>query len=229
MNAKISEIFQSIQGEGKYLGVRQVFIRFFGCELNCRWCDTVYARDLRAGGFTEMDVDEIMGRVALIWGGCHSISLTGGEPLLQVDFLKELLPQLKKARQRIYLETNGIKAKALQEIVNDIDIIAADIKLPSSTQGPPFWKEHAEFLRLARQQDLFVKTVITADTHIEDIRRAVAIVAEVDPAVTLILQPESGDCNEDVFDKCRFFQKSCLQTLADVRIVPQIHKILGLR
>ena len=97
MNAKISEIFQSIQGEGKYLGVRQVFIRFFGCRLGCRWCDTDYARNPQAGRFTEMNVDEVMGRAASLWAGCHSISLTGGEPLLQAGFLKELFPRLKKA------------------------------------------------------------------------------------------------------------------------------------
>jgi len=229
MKAKISEIFLSIQGEGKYLGVRQVFIRFFGCRLDCAWCDTIDARDPQSGCFTEMGVDEVMDKVALIGAGCHSVSLTGGEPLLQVNFLKELLPGLKKAGRRTYLETNGVEVSALRAVLDSIDMIAADIKLPSSTKGGAFWKEHAEFLRLSKGKDLFVKTVITAGTSGEDIHRAVRLVAAVDPAIPLILQPETSGFDQDLLEKCRLFQKSCLEVLEDVRIIPQMHRFVGVR
>ncbi len=229
LKAKISEIFQSVQGEGKYPGVKQVFVRFFGCPLNCVWCDTGYARKVPEGQYREMAADEILDQVTRLWDHDHSVSLTGGEPLLQKDFLKSFIPRLKQAGMSVYLDTNGTDHAALRELSDSIDFIAMDIKLPSSAQCPPLWKEHEQFLRVAAARDVFVKTVITADTFQEDMLQAAAIVAGVDPGITMILQPESGRSLKEALARCVEFQSICLKSLHDVRIMPQLHKLTGLR
>lgn len=228
VKAKISEIFQSVQGEGLYVGVKQVFIRFFDCDLHCAWCDTPQAKG-EEGAFEEHTSDEIWRKISGLWENCHSVSLTGGEPLLQKDFIKEFLPRLKSAWITSYLETNGILHRELAALIDDVDIIAMDLKLPSSTQCRPFWEEHEEFLKIARRKEVFTKTVISEETTLEDVVRAAELVAGVDADIPCVLQPNYFDHPEGVMRKCLEYQKEYANRLKNVRIIPQVHKFLKLR
>jgi organic radical activating enzyme len=227
--AKIAEVFPSIQGEGPYVGAQQVFVRFYGCNIRCEWCDTPEAIGNPPGPFCEVTVDELWREVSGLWEGCHSVSLTGGEPLVQTDFIKELLPRLKSAWVTSYLETNGICYNELADIIADVDIIAMDLKLPSSTKCRSFWSEHAEFLRVARKKEVFTKTVITSDTEREDVLRSIDLVADADPDILYVLQPNCFDDPRPVMQKCLEYQKDCARRLKNVRIIPQVHKYLKLR
>ena len=90
MKTRITEVFSSIQGEGKLLGRRQIFIRFSGCNLGCNYCDTIKSRDPLYGEV--IFIDELFSRIKkLITPDFHSISLTGGEPLLHANFINEFL------------------------------------------------------------------------------------------------------------------------------------------
>ncbi len=229
MNAKILEIFHSIQGEGKYVGVAQVFVRFFECNMHCRWCDTPNSIGDGRREFKEYCARELFDTIKHLWQDCHSVSLTGGEPLLQKEFIAKFIPYLKKARMPVYLETNGIFFKELEEIIDDIDIIAADIKFPSSTQCRAYWKEHERFLKVARQKDVFIKAVVTSDTKEEDVKTAVEIVAGIDPQIVFFLQPNHFEVRNGALLKCLTFQKYCARYLKDVRVLPQVHKFIKMR
>ncbi|MBO6087199.1 7-carboxy-7-deazaguanine synthase QueE [bacterium] len=89
---KIKEIFASIQGEGPYVGYKQLFIRFCGCNLKCNYCDTEFSDKSDYKEYTAQELAQEVSKYADI----HSISLTGGEPLLSTEFLKEFLPLIKK-------------------------------------------------------------------------------------------------------------------------------------
>lgn len=229
MKAKIYEIFQSIQGEGRYAGVPQVFVRFSGCNLNCSWCDSAHANNLTPGEFKEMDPLEVWASIEKLWRGCHSLSLTGGEPLMQLAFLKELLAIIKVYKMRTYLETNGTLPDALREIVDDIDIISMDVKLPSSTGCAAYWDEHVKFMRVAWGKEIFIKTVISQTTSMEDIVKAVEMICKGDPTIPLFLQPNYFDMDKGVMEKCQHFLEYCSNFLGDVRILPQMHKFMNLR
>ena len=223
------EIFSSIQGEGLYAGVRQVFVRFFECNMHCIWCDTPHSIGDTARHFQEYTLDEVCRRIEESGAGCHSVSLTGGEPLLQKDFLKTLSPSLKKMGLPSYLETNGTLYSELAEIIDEVDIIAMDMKLPSSTQCRAYWEEHAQFLKTALKKEVFVKTVISSQTQPDDIDHCSALIAGINPDVLLILQPNSFDLGSGVVRKCLEFQNHCQKRLKHVRILPQIHRYLKLR
>jgi 7-carboxy-7-deazaguanine synthase len=227
--ANILEMFQSIQGEGKYAGVRQVFVRFFECNMHCVWCDTPHSIGDTTRRYKEYTLDELSNAIDTLSAGCHSVSLTGGEPLMQTPFIKELLPLLKQKSLPSYLETNGIFYNELKTIIDDIDIVAMDIKLPSSTKQKPFWNEHAEFLKVARVKDTFIKTVISSDTSKEDVDRATNLVADIDPNILFILQPNTFDMQNGVIKKCIDFQDDCSKKLKQVRVMPQVHKFMKLR
>jgi organic radical activating enzyme len=227
--ANVIEVFDSVQGEGKYAGVQQVFVRLAGCNLNCSWCDSAHAREFKPAGSVEMEPLELWAEIEKNWKGSHSVSLTGGEPLVHKDFLKELLSIIKVYKTRVYLETNGTLPEALKEVIDDIDIVSMDIKLPSSTGCPGYWDEHVEFLRIAWGKDVFIKTVISNTTTMEDMVKAVEMVSKGDPAMPFFLQPNYFDLNKGVMVKCREFQQYALNYLADVRIIPQMHKFMNIR
>ena len=153
--AKILEIFRSIQGEGKYVGLPQVFVRLFECNMHCVWCDTPGSIGDTKRHYRQVHADEILAQVDSLYSGCHSVSITGGEPLLQPDFLKGFCHALKKSKKRVYLDTNGTLPLALKAIIKDVDIIAMDLKLPSSTKQKSFWHEHKDFLKIAKAKDVF--------------------------------------------------------------------------
>ncbi len=224
MKAKIAEVFQSIQGEGTYLGEKQIFIRFYGCNLNhCRFCDT------RLYSFKEYESYELFSHLKSHSNDFHSISLTGGEPLAQKDFLKEFLPLVKQEGLTTYLETNATLPEALKDIIDYTDIIALDFKFPSSTGLREFWQEHEAFLRIASQKEAFVKAVICYTTELADLRKAVELLSNFNRNVPFILQPNSFEFNKLLMDKIQEFKRYSLRFLSDVRIIPQMHKVVGVK
>ena len=158
---RIKEIFKSIQGEGPYVGYKQLFVRFCKCNLNCKYCDT----DFDINDAKEFSPEELA-KIINDSNDCHSVSFTGGEPLLDVDFLKELLP---KVNLPVYLETNGTLSKELSEIIDFVTYISSDIKLSSCTGLKPLWREHESFFEIGKKKVLFAKAVfdaLGAETHV---------------------------------------------------------------
>ena len=102
---KITEIFYSIQGEGMYTGIPSVFIRTFGCNLFCKFCDSQHSiRKIPEVPIIEMTPEEIHNKI-IEFKNCQHIVITGGEPMLQLKELKELMHLLY--RYTITIETNG--------------------------------------------------------------------------------------------------------------------------
>ncbi len=102
---KISEIFTSIQGEGVFIGQPSVFVRFYGCNLNCLWCDTPQGREPSVK-YKEMDVSEILKKIKKT--GIKNVVLTGGEPLLQdKEEISLLVRKLLSNKYHVTIETNG--------------------------------------------------------------------------------------------------------------------------
>lgn len=101
---KVNEIFYSIEGEGKRAGMPCVFIRLFGCNLSCSYCDSQYA--CAGNDYKEMSIEEIMSEVRKY--DCPCVTVTGGEPLIHSD-IKELLRTLDYEDYYVNVETNGTK------------------------------------------------------------------------------------------------------------------------
>ena len=105
---QVLEIYQSKQGEGIWTGQPSVFVRFLGCPLHCRFCDTAYARyhSEEENGFgASLAPDEIVGRILLL--DLPHVVLTGGEPMISPHIV-ELTKLLKEFDYQITIETAGI-------------------------------------------------------------------------------------------------------------------------
>ncbi|MFH1245088.1 MAG: 7-carboxy-7-deazaguanine synthase QueE [Candidatus Omnitrophota bacterium] len=222
--AKVSDMFFSSQGEGIYAGVPQLFVRFYGCGFNCRFCDTALT------AYEKYTALELYNRMKRFTRQYHSLCLTGGEPLLQQEFLKEFLQLVKYDGVTTYLETNGILAEALGEVIDNIDIIAMDFKLPSSTGIREHWAQHRRFLKAALKKEVFVKMVITLATSREDIDEAINLILAVKARkVPVILQPDSFQLSRELLAEVRKWQKYLGQHLPRVEVIPQLHKITGVK
>jgi len=163
--------------------------------------------------------------------GVHQgVAITGGEPLLQVDFLKNFLPNVREKGLKVYLETNGTMPERLSEIMDMVDIVAMDIKLPSMTAASDRLPEHKKALDVAKEKEVFVKVVFGKTSKPLEIEEASKAVAAVSDKIPLVLQPvtpvreiKHGPGPEQMLS----FQAIAKRHLSDVRVIPQIHKLLG--
>ncbi len=215
---KVKEIFASIQGEGPYVGYKQVFIRLCSCNLKCGYCDT----DFDKKKAYDYSIDELVEYVKNN-NNCHSVSLTGGEPLLYVDFIKEFA---QKTPLPLYLETNGTLYSELGQVIDYITYISADIKIPSTTGMRDFWKEHERFFEIASHKEVFAKAVFDENITKTEIDKMCNLCMKYD--IELILQPRMKGkflcCESDFMEKCL---NSCLDIYPKVRLIPQVHKFLN--
>ena len=238
------EVFSSLQGEGLLLGYRQIFVRFPGCNLACSYCDTPLAEPEQC----RVEAEPGSGQFSLIPqpvpfstlydladGWCadlpdahHSFSITGGEPLLHAELLIAWLPRLREILP-IYLETNGTLPDALPKLMPYLDYICMDIKLPSVADTADLWERHRCFLELARETEVSVKIIVGPHTTDQELLIACDLVSDVDPEIPLVLQPQTGRDGAVAVDAVRLlhWQSLAARLLADVRVIPQTHRFMG--
>jgi 7-carboxy-7-deazaguanine synthase len=138
---RITEIFHSLQGESKTVGIPTVFVRLTGCPLRCQYCDTAYAFD--GGELMELDaIKTLLEEIA-----CDYVTVTGGEPLAQPNCLP-LLEQLCDSGYNVSLETSG--AMPIEGVDKRVSIVM-DLKTPASTEVNKNRYENIAFLKPSDQ------------------------------------------------------------------------------
>lgn len=218
--ALIKEFFESVQGEGPYVGYNQLFIRFSKCNLDCQFCDTDFTTELNE--YSAHELAEIVNKRENL----HSVSLTGGEPLLEVEFLKEFLPLLNK---KVLLETNGTLYKNLEKIIDKIDIVSMDIKLPSTSGNEDLFEVHKCFIDVAKKanKEIYIKVVFDENITEEEIKTCTNLAKEND--ILLVLQPKmDGDVLNLKAETIHSTFYKFAERYHNVRLIPQVHKFLNL-
>ena len=263
--APVLEVFASIQGEGRFVGEPQVFLRLWGCPLRCRWCDTPGSWSLPAAPRARIASLRGVRREAgwaspfqaATWiaevepGRARTISVTGGEPLLWPAFLRELRRYV--GPRRIHLETAGAHPRALEQVLDAVDHVSLDLKLPADLDPPEGasgaglpaeaepWTEpppadavqwalvRSRVLELVRGRDACGKVIVAGGRRASEFRALLDDVAAIAPELPLYLQPvtpmhgvpapEPGLLNELV--------ELALERALAVRVVPQVHRALG--
>jgi len=132
VSLKVCELFYSLQGESTFTGLACTFVRLAGCNLDCSWCDTRYAREES----TSLSIEKILDQIRAF--GCNLVEITGGEPLLQKE-TPQLISQLLDLKFQVLLETNG------SQPIGNVDprcIKILDIKCPSSDESDSFLYEN---------------------------------------------------------------------------------------
>lgn len=220
MQASIKEIFESIQGEGILAGYKQVFVRFVGCNLNCAFCDTNFMENEKTLHLKEEELFDMVRKF-----DSESLSFTGGEPLLHHQFIKSFLTKYKKfLNKEIYLETNGTLYKELEEVIDLVDVVAMDVKLPTATGDVEHFEDNEKFLNIASKAATFMKVVF--DSKIDDDEIEICTILANKYNIPIVLQPKMPLDNNlnylEIYNK--FYSK-----FKDVRLIPQTHKFLNIQ
>ena len=166
MKFKVTEVFLSIEGEGIRTGYPAIFVRLYGCNLSCSYCDNSYA--CKGEGYTLMNTDEVI-RIVSRYRPTNRITITGGEPLLAKD-LSGLCEKLVALGYEINIETNGsLPIDKYLSIPNVI--LTMDYKCTLS--GMRHMMELAN-LKLLREHDV-LKFVVGSEEDLDNMKDILSI------------------------------------------------------
>ncbi len=204
---KICEIFRSIQGEGLLVGTPTTFVRTWGCNLDCTWCDTRYAR--KDGGKKEIELGDILKRI----DGFNTsyVCITGGEPLTQKERVYELIDMLVATVWIVVLETNG-SIDIEDTPIEDNLMISMDYKLPSSGMQASMIERNVDYLGPVDQLKFPIM-------NREDYETAKTIIESHEIRSQIVMQPVWGSNMKDIVEWI-------LKDSLDVRFIPQVHKMI---
>ncbi len=249
----VSEIFSAIQGEAALVGERQVFVRLTGCNIRCTYCDQPEALERRPGPCrieatagrrdweieaSPLPIEDVIGAVARLWEQVphHSISLTGGEPLLQGSRVQRLVGEFRARGWPVMLETNGTLVPPLRRMIGDLDYVSMDLKLTSVDGESVDPAVQTAFLAASVEAGAttWVKIVIGPHTGMDEFDACITMVATVSAGaprpVEVFLQPltpfgtaEEAPTPGQVLE----MQERALRIHPRVRVVPQTHKAIG--
>ncbi|MCG3132633.1 MAG: 7-carboxy-7-deazaguanine synthase [Phycisphaerae bacterium] len=225
---RISEIFFSIQGEGKLSGVPSAFIRTTGCNLRCTWCDTPYTSWTPEG--EDMTINAIRDRIAPY--PTRFVVLTGGEPLLQNDVV-ELTRRLRDDGRHVTIET---AATVYKPVVCDLASLS-----PKLTNSTPLTRDEGKYAE-AHERDRFqpdvieafiraapdfqLKFVVEREQDVEEIDRMLQRLPDVPPE-NVLLMPEGTDA-ASLLERGRRVVETCKSR--GFRYCPRLHvELFGCR
>ena len=202
---KITEIFYSLQGEARNVGLPTVFIRLTGCPLRCKYCDTAYAFT----GGEWMDIESILDEVKK--HNTSHVTVTGGEPLAQKNCIT-LLQQLCDQHYDVSLETSGA---ILVDTVDKRVVKILDVKTPASGEVA---KNKFENFALLNTEDQ-IKFVI-CDENDYQWSKQVITEHQLDEKCELLFSPCHGQLD------AASLADWVLRDQLNVRLQIQLHKYL---
>ena len=202
---KVNEIFKSIEGEGIRTGLPCTFIRLYGCNLCCKYCDTRYSCENKE--FTLMSKDEIVNKVKELGGS--RVTITGGEPLLDL-FLNELIIALRKEHIEVNIETNG--SLDIQWCL--ADIITMDYKTSASGMEDRMMLSN---LKALKETDV-LKFVVGSKHDLDTMKR---IIEEYEPECRIYVSPVFG-----MIEAHELVEYVLENNLDNVTVQVQLHKII---
>ena len=206
---RISEIFYSIQGEGRLIGTPSLFIRTTGCNLRCVWCDTPYTSWRPEG--SSWSLARILRRVDR--DSVKHIVITGGEPMLALE-IQDLTAALRQRGKHVTIETAGTVFKPLP-----CDLLSLSPKLANST---PWKREKGKFAAMHEKQrlnfpvlqnyldayDYQLKFVVDRPEDFAEIRAVIERLKNVDVARVLIMA--QGTTRKQLDEKSGWIVRECL-------------------
>ncbi len=237
LRVRLSEIFTSIEGEGVLFGTKTMFIRMAGCPLKCHWCDTSYAIPMDSG--MDYSIDEVKELISKnLQPNTYKVNFTGGEPLVQPEAIIALAKFVKQKGIRTYLESACYDSTRFLKVLPYIDICKIEFKLRDSKAA---WGKHYDNLLKSELDCLklainsgkmsYIKIIVTNSSNLKEFAELVQGVFKMvrpEDIAGFIIQP-SYSVDEPTLEVLFGFYDIVYPIYDRVRVVPQLHKTIGVR
>ena len=205
----LSELYESIQGEGLLVGTPSVLLRLQGCNLRCPWCDQ---KEALAFSDKKTSLDEVLNRIKEF--SAKHVIITGGEPFAHRE-LPSIVKALLDEDYSVQIETNGTLW------IPEVERFASRIHITCSPKGVARYYVHPKILSYAKELKFVVDEelnsgILKREDFLPFLRRGV-----------VVLQPEGN--RPEMMEKALKLQKELLREGFSVRVIPQVHKCFNLR
>jgi len=235
LKTRIFEIFTSIEGEGILYGTKTLFVRFAGCPYTCFYCDTLDALPLDSG--KEYSVTEACDLIDTnLQNNTFKVNFTGGEPLIQHEAVSELAKHVKARGIPTYLESACFDSKRFLYVLPSIDFVKIEFKTIDSEfidekHYPELVKNTLECLRAAveAKKTTYIKIVVSSKTELSSFKDLLDQIFKIISKQNIsgfIVQPTTS-ISEPTLEQLLQFYDAVYPYYDEVRVVPQLHKIIS--
>ena len=235
MKTRIFEIFTSIEGEGILYGTKTLFVRLAGCPYTCFYCDTLDALPLDSG--KEYSITEACDLIDNnLQDNTYKVNFTGGEPLIQYEAVNELAKHVKSRGLPTYLESACFDSKKFLYVLPSIDFVKIEFKTIDSEfidekHYTDLIRNTLECLQAATdaKKTTYIKIVVSSKTQSSSFKELLDQIFKIVSKESIsgfIIQP-TNSFSEPSLEKLLMFYDNVYPYYNDVRIVPQLHKIIS--
>ena len=235
MNARIFEIFTSIEGEGILYGTKTLFVRFAGCPYSCFYCDTLDALPLDSG--KEYSITEACNLIdSNLQDNTFKVNFTGGEPLIQHEAVSELAKHVQARGLPTYLESACFDSKKFLYVLPSIDFVKIEFKTIESEfidekHYPELLRNTLECLQAAveAKKTTYIKIVVSSKTEPESFKEILDQIFKIISKENIsgfIIQPTTS-LSEPTLEQLLEFYDLVYPYYDEVRVVPQLHKVIS--
>ncbi len=235
MKTRLFEIFTSIEGEGILYGTKTLFVRLAGCPYSCFYCDTLDALPLDSG--KEYSITEACNLIdTSLQDNTYKVNFTGGEPLIQYEAVYELAKHVKARGLPTYLESACFDSKKFLYVLPSIDFVKIEFKTIDSEfidkkHYPNLIRNTLECLQasIEAKKTTYIKTVISSKTELSSFKELLEQIFKIVSKENIsgfIIQPTTS-ISEPPLEQLLEFYDSVYPYYDEVRVVPQLHKIIS--
>jgi organic radical activating enzyme len=235
LNVRLFEIFTSVEGEGILYGTKTLFVRLSGCPFSCFYCDTPESLPLNSG--KEYTIEQAYQLIDdNLKEKTYKVNFTGGDPLVQYDAVAELAKHVQSKNIPTYLESSCFDSKKFNHVLPFIDIVKIEFKTRDSEfvdaqHYPNLIKNALECLRssIKSKKKTYIKIVVsskTEDASIKELLDEIFQTISKDDISGFIIQPTHGIAEPSLEQLLKLYDV-VIPYYKEVRVVPQLHKIIG--
>ena len=235
MKVRLYEIFTSLEGEGILYGTKTLFVRLAGCPFTCFYCDTKESLPMDSG--QEYEIKDACSLIEKnLVDKTYKVNFTGGDPLVQAEAVAEMAKFIQSKKIPTYLESSCFDSKKFAKVLPFIDYIKIELKTKDSDFVDP--KHYSTLIEnaleclkqsIATKKLTYVKIVVSSKTELDTFSDLVDKIFKTVGTRDLkgfIIQPTYGVA-EPTLQKLLSFYDATYSHYPEVRVVPQLHKLIG--
>lgn len=235
MKVRLFEIFTSLEGEGILYGTKTLFVRLAGCPFTCFYCDTKESLPMDSG--QEYDLVDACSLIEKnLADKTYKVNFTGGDPLVQADAVAEMAKFVQSKNIPTYLESSCYDSKKFTTVLPFTDFVKIELKTKDSDFVDP--KHYSTLIEnalscleqsVAARKPTYIKIVVSSKTELDtfsDLTAQIFKTVRAEDLKGFIIQPTYGVA-EPTLQKLLSFYDAVYPYYSEVRVVPQLHKLIG--